>query len=161
MEKGHTFFVFDEVLNRRNDDSISDFYSHNIGMSLSATNNFITNTSVTYDELLAYNEWKIKDNLLLYQDDWQVSETGQYRNNKLARYKFKVKNFYKPNNLDAEPRPKYTGFEGLKKFFSDKYIGKDLLLKQFDKYFREPMVNAADPINEHTGMIVNYILRKN
>ena len=149
MEKFPTFFVFDKVLNKRNDNSISDFYNFNTDICLTATNNFIKNTDVTYNQLLEYNGWQIKKNKLLWQQEWKNSEQNvinsrefKNRNLKKKRYNFKVNNLYYPNNLMAPPRPKYTGFEGVKKFYSDKYIGKDLLLKEFDKHFRQTLTRA-------------------
>ena len=84
----------------------------------------------------------------------------QFRNLKKKKYNFKVDNLYTPNKLFAKARTKYTGFEGLKKFYSDKYIGKDLLLEQFDKYFRETMRNANINLIRDPGIIVNYLLRE-
>ena len=136
-------------------------------MSLTSTNNLLQNTDVSYDEILGYNSWKIKNNEITWAQDWKDSQMGvtnqrqfKHRRLKANKYNFKYKNLYKPNNLFAEPRPKYTGFEGLKKFYSDKYIGKDLLLKQFDKYFRETLTNAVDTTVNAPGMVVNYILRE-
>ena len=74
MEKFPTFFVFDKVLNKRNDNSISDFYNFNTDICLTATNNFIKNTDVTYNQLLEYNGWQIKKNKLLWQQEWKNSE---------------------------------------------------------------------------------------
>ncbi len=167
MEKNPGFFVFDKFLKQRNDNSISDFYNFNTDMSLTSTNNLLQNTDVSYDEILGYNSWKIKNNEITWAQDWKDSQMGntnqrqfKHRRLKANKYNFKYKNLYKPNNLFAEPRPKYTGFEGIKKFYSDKYIGKDLLLKQFDKYFRETLTNAVDTTVNAPGMVVNYILRE-
>ncbi len=167
MEKFHSFFVFDSILKDRNDSSISDFYNYNTDISLTATNNFINNTAVTYNELLEYNGWRIQDNTLLWQQEWQDSEAGiintrEFKNRciKKQRYNFKVQHLYTPNKLFARARPKYTGFEGIKKFYSDKYIGKDLLLQEFDKYFRETMQSVVNESQKDSSMIVNYILRK-
>ena len=60
----------------------------------------------------------------------------------------------------AIPRTKYTGFEGIKKFYSDKYLGKDMLLQEFDKYFRETMSRSVTVFDNEASQIVNYILKE-
>ena len=88
------------------------------------------------------------------------TRSSKYRNLKKRKYNFKYNYFYKPNNLNATPRPKYTGFEGIKKFYSDKYIGKDLLLKEFDKHFRKTLTRAVVIKRNAPDVVVNYILRE-
>ncbi len=168
MEKNIPFFVFDKFIKERNDESISDFYNCTSDMSLTSTNNMLLNTDVTYESLLDYNGWKIDNNKAMRATDWIDSLTGKSkdRNKKNRRlkqdkYNYKVNQMYLPNNLLARPRTKFTGFEGVKKFYSDKYIGKDLLLQQFDRYFRETMVKAIASERKSSDMIVNYILREN
>ena len=167
MEKSSKFFVFDNFLKNRNDNSISDFYNFNTDMSLTATKNFVDNTDISYDELLKYNSWEFIDERPIWAMDFRKSEflgvrkrELQFRNLKKKKYNFKVDNLYTPNKLFAKARTKYTGFEGLKKFYSDKYIGKDLLLEQFDKYFRETMRHANINLIRDPGIIVNYLLRE-
>lgn len=167
MEKTESLFVFDRVLKERNDNSIYDFYNFNTDMCLTSTNNLLQNTNISYENLLEYNSWKIDKDKITWAQDWKDSQYGvtnkrqfKHRRLKANKYKFKYDNLYVPNNLLAKPRPKYTGFEGVKKFYSDKYIGKDLLLKQFDKYFRETLTHAVDTTLNTPGMVVNYILRE-
>ena len=167
MEKNISFFVFDRYIKDRNDDSISDFYNCNVDMSLTSTNNMLLNTEITYENLLDYNGWKINKNIATRGMDWIDARQGDTDRNKKnrrlkkVRYDYKVAQIYSPNKLNARPRTKFTGFEGIKKFYSDKYIGKDLLLQQFDKYFRATMEKTIASERKSSDMIVNYILREN
>ncbi len=167
MEKNSSFFVFDRCIKDRNDKSISDFYNCNVDMSLTSTNNMLQNTEITYKNLLNYNGWHINKNIATRGMDWFDALEGNKDRNKKnrrlkkVRYDYKVAQIYLPNGLTAKPRTKFTGFEGIKKFYSDKYIGKDLLLQQFDKYFRATMEKTIASERKSSDMIVNYILRKN
>jgi len=167
MEKSQPFFVFDKFLKDRNDESISDFYAYNTDMCLTATNNLLKKTPITYEELIKYTSWSMDGNNLSWAQEYKDSADGivnirstKYRNLKKSKYNFKYNYFYKPNNLNATPRPKYTGFEGVKKFYSDKYIGKDLLLKEFDKHFRQTLTRAVVIKRNAPDVVVNYILRE-
>ena len=167
MEKNSSFFVFDRYIKDRNDKSISDFYNCNVDMSLASTNNMLLNTEITYENLLDYNGWHINKNIATRGMDWIDALEGNKDRNKKnrrlkkVRYDYKVAQIYLPNGLTAKPRTKFTGFEGIKKFYSDKYIGKDLLLQQFDKYFRATMEKTIASERKSSDMIVNYILREN
>ena len=136
-------------------------------MSLTSTNNMLKNTEITYENLLDYNGWKINKNIATRGMDWIDARQGDNDRNKKnrrlkkIRYDYKVAQIYLPNGLTAKPRTKFTGFEGIKKFYSDKYIGKDLLLQQFDKYFRATMEKTIASERKSSDMIVNYILREN
>jgi hypothetical protein len=90
----------------------------------------------------------------------QVDNPKNFRSFKKDKYNFKVNHIYTPNNLFALPRTKYTGFEGIKKFYSDKYLGKDMLLQEFDKYFRETMSRSVTVFDNEASQIVNYILKE-
>ena len=161
MEKPASHWVFDKAINERNDNSISDFYNCTTDMSLTATNNMINNTNVSFKELLDYNVWEYRNGVMYHQFD-QVSQdkVKNYRDSKKDKYNFKINHIYTPNNLFAKPRPKYTGFEGIKKFYSDKYLGNDMLLKEFDKYFRETMSKSVTKLDKEAKQIVNYILKE-
>lgn len=159
MTKPVSLWVFDTALNERNDNSISDFYNCTSDMSLTQTHNMIEKTNVSFDELLDYNVWEHKDGVLSHGFD-QVSNVKNFRSFKKDKYNFKINHIYTPNNLFALPRTKYTGFEGIKKFYSDKYLGKDMLLQEFDKYFRETMLRSVSVFEQEAGQIVNYILKE-
>ena len=159
MTKPASLWVFDKALNERNDNSISDFYNCTTDMALTLTNNMINNTDVTLDELLDYNVWE-HSNGVMSHGFGQVDNTKNFRSFKKDKYNFKINHIYTPNNLFALPRTKYTGFEGIKKFYSDKYLGKDMLLQEFDKYFRETMSRSVTVFEEEASQIVNYILKE-
>jgi hypothetical protein len=159
MTKPASLWVFDKALNERNDNSISDFYNCTSDMALTLTNNMINNTDVTLDELLDYNVWE-HSNGVMSHGFGQVVNTKNFRSFKKDKYNFKINHIYTPNNLFALPRTKYTGFEGIKKFYSDKYLGKDMLLQEFDKYFRETMSRSVTVFEEEASQIVNYILKE-
>lgn len=159
MTKPTSLWVFDKVLNKRNDNSISDFYNCTTDMALTFTNNMINHTAVTFTELLDYNVWQYRDGIMAHGFN-QVDNPKNFRSFKKDKYNFKVNHIYTPNNLFALPRTKYTGFEGIKKFYSDKYLGKDMLLQEFDKYFRETMSRSVTVFDNEANQIVNYILKE-
>ena len=119
----------------------------------------INKTEVTFNELLDYNVWQFRDGYM-FHGFGQVDNPKNFRSFKKDKYNFKINHIYTPNNMSALPRTKYTGFEGIKKFYSDKYLGRDMLLQEFDKYFRETMSRSV-AIDEHeASRIVNYILKE-
>lgn len=159
MTKPTSLWVFDKALAERNDNSISDFYNCTTDMALTQTNNMINKTEVTFNELLDYNVWQFRDGYM-FHGFGQVDNPKNFRSFKKDKYNFKINHIYTPNNMSALPRTKYTGFEGIKKFYSDKYLGRDMLLQEFDKYFRETMSRSV-AIDEHeASRIVNYILKE-
>ena len=159
MTKPTSLWVFDKALSKRNDNSLSDFYNCTADMALTQTNNMINNTNVTFDELLDYNVWQYREGYM-YHGFGQVDNPKNFRSFKKDKYDFKINHIYTPNNLFALPRTKYTGFEGIKKFYSDKYLGKDMLLQEFDKYFRETMLRSTIGFGQEASRIVNYILKE-
>jgi hypothetical protein len=153
IEKDPDQWVFDYALNLRNDNSISDFYNCTTDMALTSTHNMLTSTDVTYDQLLDYYTYFFEGNMLFKKE-------YKYRDQVKMKYDFKIKNIYQPNGMSAKPRIKFTGFEGVKVWYSDKYIGKDMLLKQFDRYFRDNMSQKFYSDKFRYRWILNFITRE-
>ena len=146
-------YVFDRYLLKRNDNSISDFYNCTTDMALTFTNNMIKNTEVGLSDILK-SVGLIKTNKIVKY----ITDEMSWKHQKEYQYNFKIEQIYIPNNLFAQPRTKFTGFEGIKRWYSDKYIGKDLTLERFDRYFRDTLNLENDEIKVNP-LYVDYIMK--
>lgn len=146
-------YIFDRYLLERKDQSISDFYNCTTDMALTFTNNMIKNTDVTLQDLL-----KSIGLLVSGPDVKYITNEISWKDQKEYQYNFKIQNIYIPNNLFARPRTKFTGFEGIKRWYSDKYIGKDLTLERFDKFFRDTL-NLKNEEEKVHPLYVDYIMK--
>ena len=52
---------------------------------------------------------------------------------------------------------KFTGFEALKTWYADKYIGNDPYLQVFDKHFRQPLLKRN--IDKFKDLLIINILK--